>query len=217
MTSSKLHRILGAGGAIALAAGMAATLGMGAAQAESISSDEIDASSITFTRTVAGDAVVNGEVTTGDEIQITNTINRKLLWLVYSAQDNHPTCIEAVPNTSAWTVGGKTYSNSGDTEDGTIQKPDEVTTGEGWAKIDAAGISSWEATPLTWTQTYTVNCDPGTLNTGGLQSDSTGGKDNKADVGPTITVKAKPVIPGPGGGDGAGSLGSLFSIFGSLS
>lgn len=225
MTSSKLHRILGVSGAVALAAGMAATIGMGAASAESVSSGEVDATSVSFTRTVSGDALVNGEVTVGDEIQITNTINRKLAWLVYSAQDNHPTCLQPVANTSTWTVGGTTYSNSGAADDGTVQKADEITSGEGWTTLDAAGGNSWAATPLVWTQTYTVTCDPGALNTGGLQWETTNAIDsnrNKANVGPTITVKPKKIAPGPGGGTvDTGSLDhvnftSFEAIFGML-
>lgn len=225
MTSSKLHRVLAASGAIALASGMAATIGMGAANAESLSSGEVNATSVSFTRTISGDTLVNGEVTVGDQIQITNTVNRKLAWLVYWVQDNHPTCLQPVANSSTWDVGGAVFSNSGVAEDGTTQKSEEFSTGDGWTRIDAEGGNSWQATPLTWTQSYTVTCDPGALNTGGLQWDTTNAVDNdktKANVGPTITVKPKKIAPGPGGGTvDTGSLDhvnftSFEAIFGLL-
>lgn len=225
MKKTNTRKLIAGASAIAMATGMAATLGMGASNAASVSSDKIAGNAMSFTRTVSGDALVDGKITVGEEITITNTIERKLSWLLYWAQDNHPACLVPVENTSVWTVSNKIYSNSGNADDGTIQKASEVTSGEGWVKIDATGGNSWNASPLIWAQNYTVTCNPGSLNTGGLQWDSTllGGSENKADVGPTITVKAKPTNPGDGNGSGngdgetaTGSLGSLGSVFGSL-
>ncbi|WP_238526287.1 hypothetical protein [Gordonia neofelifaecis] len=123
-------------------------------------------------------------------------------------RDNHPSCLEAVPNTSVWTVSGKTYTNNPDGS-GT-KKPNEVTSGEGWVKIAASGGGSWQATPLVWTQDYVVNCSPGELNTGGVQWSTTNAfekNNNKANVGPIITVERAP-SPGTGGGSGSGDPGT---------
>lgn len=197
-----------------MAAGLAVTIGMGSAGAEEISSGNIAGKAMSFTRTVSGDALLGGTVQVGKRIQITNTITRDdegtgRTWGLYEATDYHPECLEPVPGTSIWTADGEAFSNNG--VDGE-QKPDEVTSGPDWVKINRSPSgSAWAAVPLTWTQTYTVACEPGDVNTGGLNWHSTGGGDDKRDVGPIITVIAADPDDG-----GAGSLGSLAGMFGSL-
>ncbi|EGD56596.1 Ig-like domain-containing protein [Gordonia neofelifaecis] len=217
------------------AAIVAGASGIGTAAADTMTPVTGSNDTVSFSRTVGGAAVNNGTVTVGDRITVTNRIDRKMAWLVYSVRDNHPTCLEAVPNTSVWTVSGGTYTND---PDGTgTKKPNEVTSGDGWVKIAASGGGSWQATPLIWRQDYTVTCAPGALNTGGLQWSTTNAfekNNNRANVGPSITVVAPApkatsstavsVTPAPKAGetstvkavvnvDGSGATGGTVEFF----
>ncbi|MGI6795583.1 hypothetical protein [Gordonia sihwensis] len=198
---STIRRTVAVVGSCAAAAALAG-IGTGAAAADTVGPVSGENDTVSFQRSVEGATLVDGKVKVGDTVTVTNRIDRKMLWLVYSVRDNHPSCLQAVPNTSVWTVSGGTYTNNPDGP-GT-KKPNEVTSGDGWVMIDATGGGSWEAKPLIWTQDYVVTCAPGTLNTGGLQWSTTNAfekNNNKPDVGPTITV-----VPAssPGGGDGSG-------------
>ncbi|AUH70427.1 MULTISPECIES: Ig-like domain-containing protein [Gordonia] len=217
------------------AAIIAGTTAAGAAGAETMTPVTGGNDTVSFSRTVGSAALVDGKVKVGDTVTITNRIDRKLGWLVYSVRDNHPSCMKAVPNTSVWTVSGGTYTNNPDGP-GT-KKPNEVTSGDGWVMIDATGGGSWEAKPLIWTQDYTVECAPGTLNTGGLQWSTTNvfeKNNNQSNVGPTITVEtpapktasatAVSVTPAPKAGEtstvkatvtagGSGATGGTVEFF----
>ncbi|GAA3950859.1 hypothetical protein [Gordonia caeni] len=175
----------------AVAFSVGATVSAPNAHADTVGPVTGQSSAASFERSVSGVNLVGGAVSTGDVITVTNKISRKLGWLIYYVKDTHPTCMEAVPNTSTWKVSGKTYTNNPDAE-GT-QKPGEVTAGPGWAQIKPAAGGSWEAAPLVWTQDYLVKCSSGTLNTGGLEWSSTyafeSGNSNP-NVGPALTVNA---------------------------
>lgn len=188
----------------------------GAADAETVGPATGESNSMTFQRSVSGDAVVDGTVRVGDTITITNRFDRKGAWMLSSVTDRHPTCLEAVPQSSEWRVSGKTYNNI----PGSPNYKNEFSSGDGWVKLDPPGL--WETNPFVWTQDYVVNCTPGDLNTGGLEwkSSNIGEKENKfPDAGPTISV-VKSSAPGGGGdagnGSGSGSLdtGSLGSLAG---
>lgn len=130
---------------------------------------------------------MNGTVAVGDIVTVTNQLHRKAAWLVTSVKDTHPTCMEAVPNTSTWKVSGKTYTNN-PAVDGT-QVPGEVSSGPGWVRLKPG--AGWAATPLIWTQDYRVKCGAGEVNTGGLEWATTWvgeSGNNKANVGPVLRV-----------------------------
>lgn len=146
---------------------------------------------VSYERSVSGDTLVGGLVSTGDVITVTNKLQRKLAWLVYYVKDTHPNCLEAVPNTSTWKVSGKTYTNNPDAA-GT-HSPGEVTSGPGWVQIKPPAANSWEANPLIWTQDYLVKCTTGPLNSGGLEWSTTWigeSGNNKPFIGPNLTVNA---------------------------
>lgn len=146
---------------------------------------------VSFSRSVSGTDVVNGRISTGDVITVTNQLNRKLAWQVYYVKDLHPTCMEAIPETSTWKVSGKTYTNNPNVE-GT-KAPSEVTSGPGWVQIKPPAANSWAAAPLVWTQDYLVKCGAGELNTGGLTWDTTWAGEkgaNNPNVGPKLQVGA---------------------------
>ncbi|GEE02018.1 hypothetical protein nbrc107696_24640 [Gordonia spumicola] len=200
---------------ILAAAGIA---GAGAASAEEVGPGKGSTNAATISRTVSGDDLVGGSIPTGSRITITNTVTRTLGWLIYSVRDNHPSCLQPVDQTSVWKVSGGTYTNNPDGA-GT-KKPSEVTTGDGWVQIKASGASSWQATPLVWSQDYIVACDPGDLNTGGVETTSTNliGGTKANDIGPAITVTKKSgggIDPGDIGDTGSLSTGSLGGLFGS--
>lgn len=170
---------LGAGAAL-----MTTGLVAGPVAADTVSAPEVSDSTAKAVRTVGGAAVSNGAVTVGDTVTITNTVTRKGIYLVYFVRDQHPQCLDPVPNSSEWTVSGKTYTN----KDGA----NGFSQGEDWVRIDSAG---WQATPLVWKQDYVVNCPVGPLNTGGLSwsVNLLASPSVKNDIGPTLQVKAAPV------------------------
>lgn len=154
-------------------------------------SGQSDAAS--FQRSVDGPTLVRGEVERGDVVTITNKLTRFGAWLIYWVKDTHPTCLEAVPNTSTWTVNGKTYTNRLDGPGTKV--PGEFSSGPGWAMIDPPAANSWQADPLIWTQDYLVgsSCELGPLNSGGLEWDSTWVGESGSTrpyVGPMLTVIA---------------------------
>ncbi|MGB3708567.1 hypothetical protein [Gordonia sp. (in: high G+C Gram-positive bacteria)] len=219
MTTFRRSAAVIAAGTAALAfAGVTA----GSASAETVGPVSGENDTMKFQRSVSGDAIQGTTVHVGDTITVTNRIDRKLAWMLYSVKDVHPTCMEAVPETSVWTVSGKTYRNV----PGGPNYKNEITSGPGWVKV--TGGTAWTP-PLVWSQDYIVNCDPGDLNTGGVEWKSTNEfEKNRAhpDAGPSLTVvkRSNPGGGNNGGGDnggggnggGSGSLdtGSLSSLFG---
>ncbi|NLG46992.1 hypothetical protein [Gordonia sp. (in: high G+C Gram-positive bacteria)] len=204
--------VVAAGAAVFTLAGAFA----GVAGAETVGPATGESNSMKFQRSVSADAIVDGKVRVGDTITVTNRFDRKVGWTLSEVTDTHPTCFEAVPQTSVWTVSGKTYNNIV----GSPGYKNEFTSGAGWTKLDPPLL--WGADPLIWTQDYVVNCEVGDLHTGGVAWKSSNALEDKnkfPDAGPTITV-VKSSTPG-GGGDGGGSggsgsldTGSLGSLFG---
>lgn len=173
-------------GAIAAMGAAGSLVGAGAADADTVGPARGSSDAVNWEREVSGPKLVNGNIANGEVITVTNRLNRKLAWLVYSVQDTHPTCMRPVPNTSVWKASGQTFTNNPNVE-GT-QRPSEVTSGPGWVKVDAPGANSWEG--ITWTQDYLLLCNTGELNTGGLEYSTTwvGDKGDHPFVGPKINV-----------------------------
>ncbi|EGD56594.1 hypothetical protein [Gordonia neofelifaecis] len=192
MNTKVVLRRLAAAGAIAALGAVGVMAGVGAAAADTVGPAKGSSSAVDFSREVSGFKLVNGKVPNGETITITNRVNRKLAWLIYYVKDTHPSCMQAVPNTSVWTVSGKTYTN--DPNHAGTQRPSEVTSGLGWTQIKPPGANSWES--VTWTQDYLLMCDVGALNTGGLQYSTTwvGDQGSHPNVGPTVDVT--PGVPG---------------------
>lgn len=173
-------------GAIAAIAATGTLVETGSADADTVGPARDGSDAVNWEREVSGPKLVNGNIANGEVITVTNRLTRKLSWLVYSVQDNHPRCMRPVPNTSVWKVSGKTYTNN-PSHEGT-QSPGEVTSGPGWVKVDAPGANSWEG--ITWSQDYLLMCNTGELNTGGLEYSTTwvGDKGDFPFVGPKINV-----------------------------
>ncbi|MBY4569469.1 hypothetical protein ACN95_05430 [Gordonia sihwensis] len=179
-------RRLAAAGAIAALGAVGVMSGSGAADADTVGPAKGSSSAVNFSREISGLKLVDGKVPNGEVITVTNRLDRKLAWLIYWVKDTHPTCMEAVPNTSVWKVSGKTYTNNPNVSG--AMKPDEFSSGPGWAKIDAPAANSWES--IAWSQDYLLKCDVGVLNTGGLQYSTTwvGDDGDHPNVGPNIEV-----------------------------
>ncbi|MGB3604976.1 hypothetical protein [Gordonia sp. (in: high G+C Gram-positive bacteria)] len=192
MNPTNALRRFAAGAAIVAVGATTALSGAGAASADTVGPATGSSDAVNFSRTVSGAKVVGGAIPNGEVITVTNTLNRKLGWLIYYVKDTHPTCMQAVPNTAVWTVSGKTYTNNPNHPG--IQKSGEFSDGPGWAQIKPAAVNSWES--IKWSQDYFLNCSVGTLNTGGVEYDTTwvGDKGNHPNVGPNLTLT--PGIPG---------------------
>lgn len=177
----------------AAAAALVVTGAPGISAADMVGPINGESDAASFQRSVSGPSLVGGTVARGDVVTITNKLSRKMAWLVYSIKDTHPTCFEAVPNTSTWKVNGKTYTN--DPEGEGTKAPGEFSSGAGWAMIDAPGANSWQADPLIWTQDYLVgsSCELGPLNSGGLEWSTTWAFESgntRPFVGPMLNVVA---------------------------
>lgn len=192
MNTTSVLRRFAAVAAIAALGATTALAGAGVADAETVGPATGSSAAVDFSRTVSGAKIVSGAVPNGEVVTVTNKLNRKLAWLIYYVKDTHPTCMVPVPNTSVWTVSGKTYTNN--PSHSGIQTPSEFSSGSGWAQIKPGAANSWES--ITWSQDYLLNCMPGPLNTGGVEYDTTwvGDQGSHPNIGPNLTLT--PGVPG---------------------
>lgn len=156
MNGRTLTRAGAVAGATAMTAATLAVVGAGTAQAAPVSATG-GSEQMTFTRTVSEGVVAHGDVVT-----VTTTIERKSAnaWMLTWFRDQHPTCMDLVPDSVEWTVSGDTYTQETD--------GDEVFVSDDALVVDNPGIDVWNP-PLTVTADYTVNCAAGRLPTGGVE------------------------------------------------
>ncbi|MFN3600410.1 MAG: Ig-like domain-containing protein [Dietzia sp.] len=128
----------------------------------------------------------NSSPTWGDTVTITNRLTRgSNLWLVYWIEDVTPACLEYVDGSASWTVGSTTYTQA--------SHPDEVVVTPTSTRIDPPGANSWQP-PVDFSANYRVNCDAGSLNTGGPKWNTTNAINGAADFstsGPTVSVQRR--------------------------
>lgn len=182
------RRIAAAVSALALAAGIVA-VGSGTANAETKTGTIAEGRSAKVTRSIESTSLTStGQIPYGSTITVTYRIDRHLAWLIYWIKDTHPECMKVVPNRSKWDAAGSKAANYTLADHTRIDN--EFTSGPGWAMLDAYAANSWQATPMTWSQDYTVECDSGSLATGGVEWDSTlvGGAEVHPNIGPTILI-----------------------------
>ncbi|MCT1865444.1 Ig-like domain-containing protein [Dietzia cinnamea] len=180
MTSGIARRLAAAGTVMATGAALVVVTSA-TAQAAPVSATG-GSEQMKFTRTVS-----QGVVTHGDRVTLTNTIERNSTnaWMLTWFRDQHPTCLDLVPGTVSWTVGGDTYTQ--------VSNPSEVEVQDDALVVDNPLVSLWNP-PLTVTADYTVNCAAGQLRTGGVEWNRTQWNvlaplnEEFLNAGPTITV-----------------------------
>lgn len=156
MNGTTMTSVGATAGAAVMAAATLVVVGAGAAQAAPVSATG-GSEQMKFTRTVS-----EGTVTHGDVVRLTNRIERNSAngWMLTWFRDQHPTCLDLVPGTVKWTVGGDEYTQE--------SNPSEVTVRDDALEIDNPNVSLWNP-PVTVTADYTVNCAAGPLHTGGVE------------------------------------------------
>lgn len=173
-------------GAIAGTAALAGTmlLGAGAGAANAATDGRGSQGETKFVRVLD-----KNSVTVGDNVTVTTTLSKDggvLPWLIYWMKDLHPTCFEYVPNSLEWTASNSTYTQA--------TNPDEVTVSSGALEVNPPIANSW-ARPVVMKSTYKVTCDAGSVNSGGLEWDTTNaisGHGTFASAGPMLTVTKAP-------------------------
>lgn len=245
MKKTNLRRAVAGASTLALAAGLATTLGMGAASAES-GNVAWTHGNTSFVRTISD---VNPAA--GDTVTLTTQWTRKYSeeWL-HTVTNWMPSCMTYVPGTITWNnaVQNDDIITANKTDDPAKPGMGVLTTKVGTPNILFTG---WKV-PLNGSGSVSASylvgkdCLRETPMTSSLWYSGSLGEGNYTDKGPAITVKADPTNPGggtggenpgggsggenPGGGNGGGenpggggttgslgSLGSIGSIFGSLS
>lgn len=237
MMKTKLRRTVAGAGALALAAGLSATLGMAAAGAEP-ATESWSEGGTSFSRTVS-----NSTPAVGESFTMSTTFTRTGPTAfndeyVYDLKDLHHSCVKFVPGSMTW--------NGGPLSDGILTENvpvDEADPTLGYQRT-AVGLTAWKVpggkSPRTFSVDYTVTaeCPRETPLKSSMHYRGSLGSGAYADKGPDITIKADPVNPGGGspGEDGGGTdtpgpgtpgtgslgtgslapLGSLGAVFGPL-
>lgn len=181
MKSSMMRSSLAAASATVMAGAALVAGGTGVASAAPVSASGSQGG-VSYERTVSENAP-----TWGDTITVTNRLTRGAnAWLIYWIEDVKPACLEYVDGSATWVVGGTTYTQA--------SKPNEVSVTPTSTKIDAPAANSWQP-PVNFSAQYRVNCNAGSLNTGGPKWNTTNainGSANFSTNGPTINIQRKP-------------------------
>ena len=171
MQNRKLRRLAAAASTAAMAAGFAASLGVGAASAAPVS-QSTNSGDWTFNRTIS-----NGTPAPGETITVTNNIrwNGGLAPTISSFKDYHPACLTYVAGSSR--VTGKTVTTN-------VTNTTLVTMTGSW-------IRSAVDRNIDYTVQYTVGADCGrdlALTTGAGISANQGLSSENQTAGPSLTV-----------------------------
>lgn len=180
MRSGLMRRSLAAASATVMAGAALVVGGAGVASAAPGTASG-SKGGVSYVRTVSDNVP-----TWGDTITINNRMTRgSNLWLIYWIEDVKPACLEYVDGSATWVVGTSTYTEA--------TNPNEVTDLPTSTKIDAPAANSWQP-PVSFSAQYRVNCNVGSLNTGGPRWNTTNAINGSADFstnGPTINVQRK--------------------------
>jgi hypothetical protein len=171
MQNRTVRRLVAGASTAAMAAGFAASLGVGAASAAPVS-QSTNSGDWTFNRTIG-----NGTPAPGETITVTNAIrwNGGLAPTITAFKDYHPACLTYVAGSSR--VNGKTVTTN-------VTNPTLVTMTGSW-------IRSAVDRNIDYTLQYTVGADCGrdlALTTGAGISSNQGLSSENQTAGPSLTV-----------------------------